>query len=115
MRNLCTENFSERVPQRELHYASGLGLIQWRLSGSEFAEIPRRAARSKERIRSQREIGNRQTIKPLSVGYIEHFPAELKRVTFPRHCERLVKSHVERNVPRRAQHVAIAEFARKCG
>src|SRR5690242_9119826 len=101
----------ERVAQRELHYASRFRFIQRSLRGGEAAEVGVRIA-TKEWIRSQTQVGNRETVKPLRVGDVENFPTELQRVTFPRQLERLVQTHVERDVTRRAQHVAIANFTR---
>src|SRR5687768_13855839 len=99
----------ERVPQRELHYASGFGFIQRRLSGGEFSEVVS-GVPAEERISSQTQVSDRRSIKPLSVGYVKDFPTELQRVSFPGHLERLVQAHVERNVSRTTKHVSVAHF-----
>src|SRR6185503_15043017 len=88
-----------------------LGFIQRCLSRGELSEVRSRIATTEEGISAQTQIGDSCAIKPLSVGDIEHFPTELQCVTFPRQLERLVESHVEGNVSRRTQHVAVAHFS----
>src|SRR5690349_10158367 len=102
--------FLERIAQRELHNTSRFGFIQWSLRGGEAAEVRIRIA-AEEGIGSQTQIRDRVAVKPLRVGDVENFPTELQRLTFA-DFPRLVQAHVERDVTRRAQHVAIADFTR---
>src|SRR4029453_4243048 len=85
--------------------------VQRSLSGCEASEVGIRSA-TKEGIRTQTQIGDGQAIEPLSVGDVEDFPTKLQCMSFPRHLERLVKSHVERDVAGHAQNVSIADFPR---
>src|SRR5688500_3430698 len=106
------DSLLERVAQRELHYASRFGFIERSLRRGEPTEVGVRATATEERIPAEAQVRNGQTIKPLRVGNVENLPTELQRMTFPRQVERLVESHVERDVAGRAQHVSIADLTR---
>ena len=71
----------ERVAQRELHYASRFGFIQRSLRGGEAAEVGIRIA-TKEWIRSETQVGNRESVEALRIGDVENFPTELQRLVF---------------------------------
>lgn len=68
----------EFVSQSKLHHAR---------IGQQTAEAPKRRA-SIETVRDGLHVEARQ------VQHVEHFPAELQAVRFPRHCPAFAETHV---------------------